>query len=292
MIGNNGNSEKLKKIVKMVNASQLSSIKSVVHGIVKIINDPKSNAKDLKEIVEIDPPLTGKVLRVANSTYYAPRTKIGEIMHAIVYIGFETLRELALNQKVCDIFKKGESFDGYSRSSLWKHSVAVALFGKMIYRREFRKKGENAYVTGLLHGIGIIVEDQFFQEDFNNALIRSRDEKKNLSTAEDEIFGFNHAKIGMEIANSWNLPQELVEAIGFHHDPDKASPANSKLVSTLYVADYLCQRNGIGFVDAPFENNTLFRECLEMLEIQPDSLDLIFTDVKQEIAEMGNQGLL
>ena len=292
MSGDNDHSEELEEVVRMVNDSELSSIKSVVHGIVRIISDPRSNAKDLKEIIEIDPPLTGKVLRVANSTYYAPRARIGEIMQAIVYIGFDTLRDLALSQKVCDIFKKGEPFDGYSRSALWKHSVAVALFGKMIYRREFRESGENAYATGLLHGIGIIAEDQFFQEEFNEALVRSRVGNKNLSTAEEEIFGFDHARIGMAVADSWNLPQELVEAIGFHHAPDEAPPVNARLVSTVYVADHCCQREGIGFTDSPYDNNGNFQKCLDMLGIGQEALDLILTDVKQELAGMGDQGLL
>ena len=81
----------------MVGRSQIASIKSVVQGIVKIINDPRSNAKDLKEIIELDPPLTGKVLRVANSTFYASRTKIGEVMQAIVYIGFKALKEIGFS---------------------------------------------------------------------------------------------------------------------------------------------------------------------------------------------------
>ena len=150
-------STKLKKIVEMVNKSEISSIQNIVSGVTKIINDPKSSAKDLKEIIQIDPPLTGKLLKLANSVYYSPRTKISEIQQAIIWVGYDALKELALSQKVCEIFAGNSTIEGYSKTLLWKHSVAVSLLGKMIYRKEFREKGENIYVAGLLHDIGIIV---------------------------------------------------------------------------------------------------------------------------------------
>lgn len=287
-----GNRKKVEQIVEMVSHSQISSIMSIVQGIIRVINDPESNAKDLKEIIEVDPPLTGKVLRVANSTYYAPRRKIGGIMQAIVYIGFEALTEIALSQQMNNIFTKGDDYEGYSRVSLWKHSVAVALYGKMIYRKEFGEKGDTAYTAGLLHGIGIIAEDQFLEEDFRNALLKSKDENKNLPIAENEVLGYDHAKIGMEIARNWNLPLELVEAIGYHHEPDKASPSHARLVATIYVADCYCQRNNIGFSDAPSEDEALFDNCLRTLAVEPHVLDLILGDVEKHISEMEEQGLV
>ena len=119
--------KKLKHIVALVNESDISSIKNVVSGIIRIMNDPRSTAKDLKEIIQIDPPLTAKILRVANSAYYATRRRISELQQAIIWIGFDALKELAFSQKVCEIFDKDESIEGYSRTLLWKHGVAVAF---------------------------------------------------------------------------------------------------------------------------------------------------------------------
>jgi len=165
--------EKLNKILELVDESDISSIKNVVSGLIKIINDPTSTARDLKEVIQIDPPLTAKVLRLANSAYYSPRNKISEINQAIIWVGYDAIKELAMSQKVCEIFNKDECIEGYSRNALWKHSLAVALFGKMIYRREFGERGENVYVAGLLHEIGLIAKDQFYQEEFRLALCKS-----------------------------------------------------------------------------------------------------------------------
>jgi len=209
--------KKLNHIVNLVNDSEISSIKSVVTGIVKIINDPRSSAKDLKDLIELDPPLSAKLLKVANSAYFSRGTKIVEIMQAVIWIGYDALRELALSQKVCEIFNNDEVVEGYSRTSLWKHSIAVAILAKMIYRRELGKRGEDIYAAGLLHDIGIIAEDQFLQSQFLSVLRKMNTEKTNQTDAETEMLGYDHTDVGRAIAENWNLPQVLAMSLGYHH---------------------------------------------------------------------------
>ena len=283
--------EKISKIIGLVDQSEISSIQSVVSGVIDVINDPKSSAKDLKDIIEIDPPLTAKVLKVANSAYYYSLNKISEIQHAVIWIGFDVVKEIALSQKVCEVFEQDETFSGYSGRSLWKHSIAVALLGKMICRREFGERGENAYAAGLLHDIGIIVENQFLEKEFIDILHKTEQEKINLSKAESEVLGYTHTDIGKMLTEHWSFPEELVVAIGNHHNPDKAPQEFSKFASTLYIADYLCQERGLGYSDAPYFDPGVFRGCLKRLDIKEYALDLIVNDMEQEISKMEGQGL-
>ena len=283
--------EKVNKIIELVDQSEISSIQSVVSGVIDVINDPQSSAKDLKDIIEIDPPLTAKVLKVANSAYYYHPRKISEIQYAIIWIGFDVLKEIALSQKVWEVFDKNDSIGGYSRILLWKHSVAVAVLGKMICRREFGERGDNAYAAGLLHDIGIIVEHQFLENDFRAILDKADLERKNLSKAEHDILGFTHTDIGKVLTEHWSFPEELVVAIGNHHNPDKVSQDFSKIALTLYVADYLCQERGIGYGDAPIRDSALFRKCLRRLDIKGYALDLIVKDMEQEVSIMEGEGL-
>ncbi len=278
--------EKINKIIEMVNNSEISSIKQTVTQIISTIIDPDSSAKDLKKIIETDPPLAAKLLKLANSAFYGfPRT-ISAIHEAIVCIGFEAVRELALNQKVCEIFKKADYINGYSRISLWRHSVAVAVCCKLIYRREFRERGENIYVAGLLHDIGIIVFDQFLHHDFLNILRKSRSEKNNLLNTENAILHFNHADIGRAIAENWDFPVELVKAIGNHHDAKNVDDKYAKISFTTYIADYAVQDKLIGYCDAPNKNKTLFLKCLKKLNIKEKAIGLIVKEVEKEINKM------
>ena len=284
-------SGKYNTVLERIENSEISSLKSVVAGIVNIINDPRSTAKDLKEIIQIDPPLSAKVLRNANTIYYSPLKKIVSITQALIFLGFDALKELVLNQKVCDVFDKNDLIGGYSRKKLWKHSNAVALLGKLIYRREFRESGENAYAAGLLHDIGIILEDQFLEVEFKQILTKAENEKINLIEAEHKIIGYNHSDLGKALIESWDLPHELSNSIGHHHNPDKASSTASKLASTLFVADYFCQDCDLGYADAPFQDNSIFYNCIEALGMSSLSLDLLIKDVRVEISKMVDQGL-
>ena len=281
---------KLNKLLKIVNKSDISSIKEVIIQLISVINDPKTGAKDLKNIIEKDPPLSAGLLRVANSAYYGFRRRISNIQEAIVGIGFIAVKELALNQKVCELFQKDFYFEGYSRAALWEHSVAVALCNKSIYMKEFREPGENIYTAGLLHNIGIIIEDQFLQNNFIDALVQSKNDKCNLLYAEKNIIGYDHTDIGRAIADDWDFPQELVIAIGNHHEPESVDEKFKKFVLTTYISDYVCQRNDIGYCDAPYENESLHTKCLKELKIQEKAMNLIIEDVQEEIEKMKKGG--
>ena len=283
---------KLNRIVKLVNDSEISSIKSVVTGIVKIINDPDSSAKDLKDLIEVDPPLSAKLLKVANSAYYSRGNNITEIMQAVIWIGYDALKELALSQKVCVIFNNDNLIEGYSRTSLWKHSIAVAILAKMIYRREFGERGEDVYAAGLLHDIGIIAEDQFLQRQFLSVLKRLNGNTTNLSDAESEIFGYDHTDVGKAIVSDWNLPSKLVMSLGYHHAPFDAEQEFLTMALTLYVADCLCQEHEIGFCGTPVRDKDLLQKCIEHMDVKPYALELIMDDTKQEISRLEDQGLL
>jgi putative nucleotidyltransferase with HDIG domain len=282
--------EKLTNFLELVKDSEISSIRNIVSGIIKTINEPKSSAMDLKEIIQVDPPLTARLLSLANSAYYSPPKEILEIMNAIIWIGWDAIRELALSQKVCEIFNKDKSIEGYSRKSLWQHSLAVALLGKMIYRREFGERGENMYAAGLLHDIGLIIQDQFCHDEFKYALSESKREEKNVASVENEIFGYDHADLGKGIIESWNLPEELCVAIGNHHNHNENIQEFSRMAYTLYIADDLCQEKGIGYGHAPFGDKAVFNRCLGELGLKDYALNLLLEDIEEEISKMEDHG--
>jgi len=280
----------LNELLKRVNDSDISSIKEVIIQLIAVIKDPKSGAKDLKKIIEKDPPLSARLLKLANSAYYGFRREISSIQEAIVNIGFNPVKELALTQKVCELFQKDFHFERYSRAALWKHNVAVALCSKSIYMKEFREPGENIYTAGLLHNIGIIIEDQFLHKKFKEALEQSRINKYNLLIAEKNIFGFDHTDIGREITEKWDFPLELVKSIGNHHEPDWIDDKLKKSSLTTFVSDYSCQRNEIGYCDAPYEDKTIYVKCLKELKIQEKAMNFIIEDVQEEIEKMKKGG--
>jgi len=292
MLSKEEKAQSIKKLLNKVNDSSIASIKSTVSGVVSIINDPKSNAKNLKELIQVDPPLAAKVLKVANSAYYASPRQISEIDQAVIWIGFDTLKEIVLNQKIAEVFNSGQAFMGYSRNALWKHSLSVAILAKMMYRMEYGERGENAYAVGLMHDIGIIVEDQFMQENFRKVLTKAHEDPQLFTVLEREILGFDHAEIGKVLTYTWGLPSELVGAIGFHHSPMLVTGEYEKMAKTLYIADFLTIESGINYSESPKLDMTIYDKCLTSLKLKQYSLDSLVKQMEKEISKMEAEGFL
>jgi len=160
----------------------------------------------------------------------------------------------------------------------------------MIYRREYRLKGEDVYVAGLLHDIGIIVVDQFMHDTFIEILKTARRQKKNLVDVEDQIIGYNHSDIGMAIAEDWNFPDDIIQAIANHHRPDDVTEEFVRMKSTVYIADCIVQEKYIGYCDAPLLDRELYESNLDKLHVKEMAVDIIVNDVEAEFEKMANAG--
>lgn len=283
--------KKLLQLARRVDSSELASIKGVVTGIVKMINRSDSNVKDLKELIQIDPPLSAKILKVANSAYYASPRTISEIDQAIIWIGFDALKEIVLTQKVGEIFSNAELVEGYSREMLWKHSLAVAILVKLIYRREFGQKGETAYAAGLVHDIGIIVLDQLMHPDFVRIMGEAKKQRQTISQAESIVLGYDHADIGKVLTRHWNFPVEMCKSIGFHHEPETEDPQYARLAKTLFIADWLAFESGHTVGQGKKPGQLVFEKYTDDLKLSSYALKSIVHFMQQDLARIEDKGV-
>ncbi|MFH0880729.1 MAG: HDOD domain-containing protein [Lentisphaerota bacterium] len=283
-------SQTLEEVIRVAAHSDISSIQNIVSRIMEVIQSPKSNAIDLKNLIEIDPPLASRVLKLANSAYYGMKRRMGEILDAIVCIGFEAVKELALSQKVCELFHKDVLMHGYSRSAIWMHSICVAQCGKMIYRREFRLPGDDIYTLGLLHDLGIIVEDQFLRKEFTQILERRKKEKKDLIETEMAVLGYCHEDIARRLTEEWHFPDVLCKTIGYAERPRPAPEEYSRLAKTLYLSNYACRKARLGYNECHRETDEVYYECLKAVDIKEKSLSLIMVDVDKTVRQMQRDG--
>jgi len=280
----------LDRLIAEANDSNLASIKNTISEIIGIINDPDSSARRLTQLIELDPPLSARILRVANSPYYASPHHVDDIRYAIIRIGYNEVKTLALSQKVLEFFSEEIDLPGFTLHDLWKHSVSTALLCKNIYRSEFRESGENIYAAGLLHDIGIIVECQFMPEIFSEILLRRAEHPGNLLGCENEILGYNHETIALELLRQWEFPIDLIESIGHHHQPSHATKDHARMAGVLYIADALCQQNHLGYCDTAHVNRFYYEKHLSQLNLSGRAVDLLMDQTKHEIARMEHEG--
>ena len=285
-------SGKLDNLIKEVNNSNFASIRGVISKIFEILNNSKSTVNDLENIIKLDPPLAVKVLKVANSAFYASRVEFNDLKEAVLWIGFDEIKNIALTEQLFKIFNT-ENNNFFSRKELWKNSIATALLAKMIYRREYGEKGENIYTAGLIHNIGIIIIDQFLNEDFHKILEYREKEKKDHIQSENKFLAFNHSDIAGLLADNWNFPEELKLIIQNHHSPEKL-PANLKKESEiLYIADYYCKILELGYSDNIYsEDEEIFKKYLKNNNIEVESLELMRPDLLEKIKNLEDIGLL
>jgi HD-like signal output (HDOD) protein len=285
------------RLIRQVEMSDISSIRVVLSQIIQVATAPNSSAFDLKEAIEADPPLASRVLKRVNSAHYGIARRgsgVSDIHMAVVFMGFETIKELALSQSICTLFRSDKTMYGYSRVALWEHCVATATTGRLIYRREYQMPGGQIHAAGLLHDIGIIVEDQCAQAPFRQALrALSESPDHSLYHHERNIFGFSHAHVGKALADRWNFPASLSQAIGTETFPAGDFDNDSKLLAaTVLVASWATQLRNLGFVESPQVDEDMLLDPLQRLGISRRGLNLILDEVEEELGRMRNEGWL
>ena len=209
----------------------------------RLISDEKSSVKEFEEIIRIDPSLVVRLLRVVNSPYYGLRQKVDDIDRAVVFVGMKNLYNLVVVEALKDVFRESPHEDIFSRKMLWLHCAAVGICGKMIAERIVEQKGEDVFLCGILHDIGMIVEDQVARDLFLETCKTYEPESGQITKYERKIIGTDHCAIGYELARDWQLSHEIQEGIKNHHKTlEDVSP--SGITGIIQIAEYIVSLSG------------------------------------------------
>lgn len=221
--------------------NKFSTAKTLPHiaiKLTKLISDENSTMQDFEKMIKMDPTLVLRLLRGANSPYYGLRQKVNSISRAVVVIGINNLRNMIVTEGLKEIFKDKKSENVFSRNRLWLHCSAVSICSQMIMERIFGLNGEDAFLCGILHDIGMIVEDQTEPDLFYRVCNTYDENSKPITDYEKEIVGTDHCAIGYLLAKDWQLPIEIQEGIQRHHKMlDHVSP--SSLTGVIQLAEFI-----------------------------------------------------
>ncbi len=251
MNSNNKDSEKLKKQASRVkhiaeSIIGLPTLPAVVAKMIEMVDNPKTSAALLAKLISKDQALTAKILKLANSAYYGFPREISTVNLAIVVLGFNTVKDMGLSISVLDAFKGRDESEYFDVSDFWEHSIACGVAARFIARiLHYRVVGE-AFVAGLLHDVGKIVVNQYLHTEFIEIMKKVHEENVPLLTAEKNILGTTHAQVGGWLAEKWNLPTPISQAIKLHHNPLEANK-NREIVLVTYFADFLVRLSKVGY---------------------------------------------
>lgn len=275
---------KIKQITSHI--KKLPTLPSIAAKIIEMVNDPKVSATKIGNVISADQALTAKILKLVNSAYYGFPRKISTISHAIVILGFNTLRDLVLSTTLFDVFTDTEDTEGFNRQEFWTHSIGCAVASRMLARTfRYRVAGE-LFVSGLLHDIGKLIFDQYFHDFFVDILAVKEMEQITMYKAEKRILGIGHPQLGKWLAEEWNLPKEVVSAVAYHHDPENAPDEYIDVVSIVHFANILVKIANIGYGGTGLIDEVHSR-AWETLKLRKSDLNV--SDIETFVYDLNNE---
>lgn len=210
----NTKTEKLLVLVEKMPAFPKS-----VQQVVELASDINASAKDIVRVIECDPVMTVKILKAINSSFYGLPQKITSVQRAVVHIGINTIKNIALGVAAMGMLSANNKAN-FDTSKFLLHSLTTAAISKLLAERIGLSStiSGDCFVAGLLHDFGKVVFAEFMPEEFKLALEKSREQQLPLHQTELEFIGLNHSQAGKMLAERWELSDQLIDAIAHHHE--------------------------------------------------------------------------
>ncbi len=277
-------SQLIDKILKHVD--EIPSLPTSVAKILEVTQDPYASPNSLNKVISLDPILTGKVLKLVNSAYYSLSTKVTSIVKAIILLGVNTIRNLALTTAVVPMMgtQAKRSWMVLDVHGYWKHSLGTGVLSKLIAKHlgVVPEEHEEYFICGFLHDIGKVILDHALQEEYLEIIKKSEQTGKTLHEVETEILSINHCEIGKLIAEKWSLSPNIIESIYYHHNPSECSENIRQMIYSVSLANLYCNHNNIGF-SGDYSKNNQNQDLLNYLHLTEDILSSWLDEISNEI---------
>ncbi len=261
-------SDVVKVVIKGI--EDLPPLPDVVQKILNIVNDEGAGAKDLARIINVEPSMTAKILKIANSSFYGLKQQVTTISHAVVILGFNEVKNLVLGYSIFSNLLSGNAKERKTSLDFWRHNIACGVAARVIGERVGYKNPEELFVVGLLHDIGKTIFYDYFTDQYRQVVQGALNHRKPLCVEEKERLGLTHAEVGFWLAKHWNLPAIIRDGIRFHDAPSLAKkssdPYTPMLAAIVYYADNLSKLLEIGNAGDPFVSDILPPQPLTSLD--------------------------
>jgi putative nucleotidyltransferase with HDIG domain len=251
--------------------------------IVDIVSKDSGDAADLHRAISTDPALCLRLLKVANSAFYGLPRPITSIDRAVVLLGGEAIRNIALAASLGRMISDGDG--EFSARSLWRHSLAVAAAAQDVAKAVGSDDPGEAFLAGLLHDIGFMVQMQYDRKRLVQALTMAAAGDQPLVEIEDEIFGANHQDFGRELCRQWQLPESIGEVLWEHHEVTQPRDEPMMLAHVVRAAEGFAERCGLVFSGHAASDDFHFKS-VATLGLREATLETIIGSLVEQTQEL------
>jgi HD-like signal output (HDOD) protein len=262
----------------------MPSLPTTVSKVLEVCNNPKTSPIDLDRVIQLDPVLMGRVLKLINSAYYSMGSQVTSLVRAIIMLGVNTVKNRALSSAVLGSVSSKRDFRALSMEGFWRHSLCVGVTAKLIAKqRGIETKGlEEYFAAGLLHDIGKIPLNNALADEYVRTMSLADLERISLVAAERRGLGIDHCEAGGVVAENWKLTGAIADTVLWHHNLEGYSGGWGDVLRTVAVADFFANREGIGFSGNRYPDK-MSPETYSLLDIEKSMLEDLEAPVNAEI---------
>jgi HD-like signal output (HDOD) protein len=230
---------------RLLSLKSLQTQPTVIAEITHLLQNPSTNAEVLGRAIRTDQVLASTVLKLVNSAFYGFPGRIGSISHAVVLLGFSTVKNIVLTATIMDIFKMNIN-SKFNMQDMWKHSLACGASAQCLARAMGFEFKEECFIAGLVHDIGKAIMFQLMPDDFTRVVECSDKTKTLFYDSECKLLGINHQEIGGILIELWHLPTPILNAVSCHHNPPVRISDEYMIAAIVHCADILARAFGYG----------------------------------------------
>ncbi|MGD9948007.1 MAG: HDOD domain-containing protein [Desulfobulbus sp.] len=241
---------------------KMPSLSTTVGKVLEICSRPDTAPNDLNKVISLDPVLTGQVLKLINSAYYSLVNKVTSLTRAIIMLGLNTVKNLALSTAIIRCVGQVKKSKSLPIKDFWAHSIGVGVMAKLLAAEQGipLAEREEFFVAGLLHDLGKVP----FGDEYAEVLAQVVKEPQPLNLLERAMMDIDHEEVGEMIASKWKLNAIITDAICHHHSPAEAAPENQNLVATVALADFYVCLFDIGYAGNRYPDESQLESLFEM----------------------------
>jgi len=256
--------------------TDLPSMPAAATAVMREAESSTSSSTSISRHLRQDQALSARVLRLANSSYYGLSRQVSEVGEAVVILGTRTVRHLCLVAASYPWLVRDLKGYELGPDQLWRHSFATAVSAGVIANHSGSADRDVCFTAGLLHNIGKVALSVWLEGKTSMLQVLAERAGMSFDEVERKALGFDHAQIGEALAEQWNLPSALVQAIRYHHEPN-ACPIPNSVVDVVHLGDYLATTMGYG-LGADGLRYRVYDESFERLGVPPERLEQIMLE--------------
>jgi HD-like signal output (HDOD) protein len=271
----------------IASVTHIATLPEITLKIIELVENPRSTAQDLHKIISNDPALVARILKVVNSAFYGLPGQIASINRAIVLLGLNAVKNIVIAASLAKLFRGGRLSANFAAKDLWTHSIAVGVMSKLLVQKINNTLPDEAFLAGLIHDIGILVELQAMRDSLVEVADRAAKENERYIMVEQQLIGVDHQALGAALTAKWKFPRSFQYVTGFHHQPMELGADCRWMSCIVHVADHVVAGAGMGYTltckGEPLDSNVLValgitaEEVAEVATRLPDAIKEVET---------------